>query len=258
MIVQKDQVANIRGKAIYAVRNVVLIPLSSQAEAEKAVKKAPKSAKQGKDAAKGAGKDVETDVEAEESDVEEDEDAAATEASKGGSKQDSKVAEDEIQEKGRYGRFATRWFSRNGSKANARGKQGLSSQEDSPPEHQEDDNSRTPASDGKSGEVVDAQRSEEDRSKGEATKTDRGEDRKSPKDKSAIDRLTPRIVRNAGMFFSWSGFYFSYEHDISGTLMQKGDVISNVPMWKRFDSLVCPSSVESITEANAAAVFLEP
>ena len=253
-ITQHEQVAQIRGKEIYAVRDVVLLPLSSQAEAEKAIKKAPKNAKPDKNAT--------ADVETEESDIGEDVETAsvggddksaddtALEPSKDSSKGENKFVKNVIQDKGRYGRFATRWFSKNGSNANARRKQGLSGQEDLPPERQKVDSNSATAPNDEAKEVVDAKEPGKDQNDEVGTHLDDDDDANAdgqpPKGKLAIETLTPRIVRSARLFFSWSGFFYSYEHDLSGTLMQKGTVLSALPMWKRFDPLVSVTTIEVI------------
>ena len=262
-ITQSEQVAQIRGKAIYAVRDVALIPLSSKAEAEKAIKKAPKSAKPDKDS-KADTKAEETDLSDVEDDVEttsvaadeQTHDADSPVPSKEGSNEQPKDAKNSGQGKGRYGRFATRWFSKSGSNANAQRKQGQSGEDALPPAQQEQDSNSVPASDDNTPKVKNVPEPEEDLDKRKDTKpnddadADADADGKASKDKSAVETLVPRILKNARLFFSWSGFFFSYEHDLSGTLMQKGNLVSDLPMWKRFDPIVCLLTVEDIDIAD--------
>jgi predicted transcriptional regulator len=48
LITQRDQVAQIRGKSVYTIKDVTLIPLSSQSDAEEAIVAATRALKQGK------------------------------------------------------------------------------------------------------------------------------------------------------------------------------------------------------------------
>ena len=47
-ITERDQVAQIRGKSVYSIKDVTLIPLSSQSDAEEAIVAAGRALKQGK------------------------------------------------------------------------------------------------------------------------------------------------------------------------------------------------------------------
>lgn len=238
-ITSREEVANVWNKPIYAIRDVTLIPLSSKIEASKAIVQAQGARKQHADLAYGEETD-DSDVgeDAEVSSIGSDDDepkqrpedeARALEIPKSGiAKQSTTFVKDVVQEKGKYGRFASRWFSKNGGQTNTRRSQGLTKE-------QEDQEIQALPQDDSKKEDVDTKEKED-----EATGQSRQETTKNVasggiKRRTTIERLTPRILRSARLYFSSSGFYFSYEHDLSGTLRK--DTSSSLPLWKRFDSL---------------------
>ena len=232
-----QQVAQIRDKAVYGVRDVTLVPLSSQQEAEKAITTAWKRLKQDKNPEpidEDGGTDVEDDAETASSTDNEDTSEAAD--SKVAESTTSSNSENQAQAKGRYKNFATRWFRKNSKPVDKSSNQTQATVEDGV---QSND---AAISDGTLNE--DQQRDQGQESTGKPadaeneTKDDQKEDESSSKQKSMIESLTPRILRSARLLFSTSGFYFSYEHDISGTLTQKSNLVSDLPLWKRFDAMV--------------------
>ena len=154
-----------------------------------------------------------------------------------------------VQDRGKYGRFAERWFSKGGGwNANGRKRQGLSSGETDFASEQEEgkpvveDNEKKATAGG--AELKEEESStnrpmnEEVQEGGDEEKTrEEGAPRKST-NQSVVESLTPRILRSARLYFSTSGFFFSYDYDISGTLMQKSVLTSSLPLWKRFDGSV--------------------
>ncbi|KAJ9656783.1 hypothetical protein H2201_008435 [Coniosporium apollinis] len=141
-ISRRQQVAQIRGKPIYVITDVALIPLSSQADANKAITQARESL-QKRSRAEGTGEEPESDTSDDESVTYADtatyedslpstpppeEDTQATTATK--RERRSSIAEDVVVKKGAYGRFADRWFSKRGWSTEGRRKLGMSSEED--------------------------------------------------------------------------------------------------------------------------------
>lgn len=238
-----EQVAQIREKAIFAVRDVTLIPLTSKAEAEKAVAAALKSLKQDKapsTTANNEGSDT-YDDDAEELSFDDEgalapggddkpTEAAALESPKAVAKKKTATVKNIVQDPGRYGRFATRWFTKGGRSADRRTKQDLGSEED-----QISEQHQATGAGAEEKEANDEEGKEEDVTTHADEKANTSP---SSKSKTAIDSLTPRILRSAKLFFSTSGFFFSYDHDISGTLTQRSTLTGSVPLWERFDSLV--------------------
>lgn len=224
VITQREQVAQIRGKAVYAVRDVALISLISQAEASKTIENLATSARQ----QQPEHHDTDTEL----SDIDEDAEslskggndeppeAAAVEPPKGMLSKSTTFTKNVINDKGRYGRFAERWFSKNGSNATIRQRQGMSSEQDFP----------------SSSDNQDVHRTSEDEDNVETSHAT--EEITAAKKSTAIESLSGRIQRTARLFFSTSGFYFSYDFDLSTRLDQNDMKPSETPLWKRFDPLV--------------------
>jgi hypothetical protein len=238
VITRREQVASIRSKAIYAVRDVTLIPLTSQSDAEQRIKTARQRLSKAQGTAAGMEtEDSEIDDEAETASIASatDEEASKDAAALEPPEKDS-FAKNVIQKQGKYGRFAQRWFSRNGSKKDTMRKQGIDTEDETPSE----DPQQIVEAD-KSGDTADTAASNPDQSDltlEEASIEESNEVQDAPKDKKAVEYLAPRILRSARLYFNTVGFYFSYDHDISGALTQKSVLTSNLPLWKRFDSLV--------------------
>lgn len=238
-IVRRDQVAQIRGKAVYAITDVVLIPLSSQVEAQRAISSTQKSL---------GGQGDKIVEESEESDVGDEEDTAsvgevesdltpdltASEPPKSTAlNKSSTFLKNVLQDQGRYGRFADRWFSKSGWNANGRRRQGMSSKDDLTIDQSSDISSgHEKAGIG----VPESETRSSERNDGRVELAAKAGPRKESLTRQReIERLTPRILRTARLYFSSSGFFFSYEHDLSATFQRRDTLMSSVPLWKRFD-----------------------
>jgi hypothetical protein len=247
-------VAQIRGKAVYAVRDVALIPLNSQLEADKVINNTLTSAQQQQNA--GTGTDTELsdgEEDAETSSIGGDdvpEDAAAVDPPKGVLAKSTTFTKNVIRDRGRYGRFATKWFSKNGSNANVRRKQGLSSEESVTPSQPEQRLGE--ASQGTETEATDPESNKSESRAEQATNA--GE---PPKEKRAIETLSRRIERTARLYFSSSGFYFSYDLDLSKRFSVHGTAISDSRFWKQFDPQVSLVLANAVKCPNISLVPLE-
>jgi hypothetical protein len=115
-----------------------------------------------------------------------------------------------MQKKGRFGQFATSWFSKTAS--------GPTVQPERESGH------RTPT--GESG----TQATSADFAIGQS-----GSASKEKKKQRAIEYLTPRILKTARLYFSSSGFYYSYDHDLSRSLSHFTESNSHMPLWKQFE-----------------------
>ncbi|EMC92193.1 hypothetical protein BAUCODRAFT_151623 [Baudoinia panamericana UAMH 10762] len=271
-ITRREQVAQIRGKPVYSLTDVTLIPLASQAEAEKAILKVQKTLKTGH--AVGEETD-ESDVgEASETASIDEADpgeltpeVAALEAPKAGVVQKgTNIVKSVVQDRGKYGRFASRWFSKGGRSTGLRSQQGLDDgltreqeeqtaealpQTDSdaqagakqadPRSNEADDGEAKQTAQALPGTVTNANAGAEASHSDPAVEHEgnakSGSGKPAPKQRSTVESLMPRILRSAKLYFSSSGFFFSYEHDLSGTLMQKDVVTSSLPLHTRFGSL---------------------
>jgi hypothetical protein len=114
-ITQREQVAQILGKPIYAVTNVAVIPLSSQLDASRAIAQARENLSQGEE---GPGEKASEDASFSEAETDISEDSSVTcpaeeaDQAPGGTDRGKGIAEDVIGNKGRYGRFLASWLSR--------------------------------------------------------------------------------------------------------------------------------------------------
>ncbi|KAK0310917.1 hypothetical protein LTR82_014520 [Friedmanniomyces endolithicus] len=240
-ITGREQVAQIKGRAIYAVRDVTLVPLSSQTDAERAIAQAQKALKpSGAAAEEGEESDVGEDAEHEHEHVKQgvSEPAAITAAleppKEGVLSKGVSIVKGVVADQGKYGRFAERWFSKG-----AHSQQGAKDGDKSAQEQEKEADSALPAQD----EDVKTGAESEDQPPPLQPQDKDGEDSKletstqSPKKESSLESLTPRILRSAKMYFSASGFFFSYDHNLSRALVQEDASTSATPLWNRFDPL---------------------
>ena len=132
-ITQRQQVANLRGKPIYSIKDVTLIPLSSQSDAEEAILGAGRALGQDKKTAAEDTEESDIEDDAETGSVNDEAHGEAAEALNAPSntplKKSTTFAKDVVQDKGLYGRFANKWFSKSGWTASGRKRQGMSEEE---------------------------------------------------------------------------------------------------------------------------------
>lgn len=231
-ILGREEVAQIRGFPIYVIKTVVLIPISSQSEAETVIRKAQESVKKGQASLK-----VDSDTSDEEGVYSE---AAATEggqtspaSSESPTKEDaigarldasnrdfSKVAEDVISKKGQYGRFTERWFSKKGWSTEKRRAQGMST-----------DNTEKPRPNSVH-EVLPTSHSGPEglKSLDESAETD------GPIRYSA-NALMPKLLRTTRMLLESRSFFFSYDLDITRRVGTQGITSPELPLNKSVDPL---------------------
>jgi hypothetical protein len=247
-ISDREQVAQIRGKPIYKITDVALIPLSSQADADKAIAATRDHLKRRNRAPGLEEDDTDTDSDDDapsvtDSIVEEPAPAPseakdAVTGQKGSADCKTSVAEDVIQRKGVYGRFADKWFSRKGWSADNRRLQGLSS----------DENLRAENVPQNVDSAVSQEEQPKSESKPDAIPTD-DKNIQEPVSPEAIPKalsgeqdattvaLLPKILQTTKMYFSSGNFFFSYDYDISHGIGQQ-QPSSSVPFFKQFDPLV--------------------
>ncbi|CAN9130152.1 unnamed protein product [Alternaria alternata] len=247
-ISDREQVALIRGKPIYKITNVALIPLSSQADADKAIVATRDHLKR-RNRAPGLD-DEDTDSEIEDGapsvtdSIVEDSSSAPSEVKdtvtgqKGTAAQKTSVAEDVIQRKGVYGRFADKWFSRKGWSADNRRLQGLSSEENlaakNVPQNVDSGmpkEEEQPKTESKPDAIPTSDKDISEPVSPEAIpKALSGE-----KDAATV-ALLPKILQTTKMYFSSGNFFFSYDYDISHGIGQQQPG-SSVALFKQFDPL---------------------
>ncbi len=241
--------AQIRGKPIYAITDVDLIPLSSQDQADRAISHAQLQIKK---RAKGTNEEGEepavlSDYESDDSVSDEEAKNVSERAAqlteeegkpvpKGKHGRQTSIAQDVIAKKGQYGRFADRWFSRRGWSAAGRRNQGMSDEDAEPvgspsaPLTQEEAKSQSRA------EIASDEAKEADLE----TPPSKMEEALS---QSSVETVTmailPKILRTTKIFFGSKSFFFSYDFDLSRRLMTQAPATSaSLPLFKSYDPLV--------------------
>lgn len=153
------------------------------------------------------------------------------------------IAQDVIQQKGIYGRFTQRWFSKGGWKADNRRNQGLSSEEDLSRAPTMDQLAAVNPAPSDSEEQV-AQNQTQDK---EETKGDAPVPNEPPKElEQAVEKdfqtdtipLLPKLLTVTKLFLSSKSFYFSYDYDLSRGIANQPNPSSSNPLHRTFDQVV--------------------
>jgi hypothetical protein len=254
-ISEREQVAIVRGKPVFRITNVALVPLSSQSDADHAIVAANEHT-QPHNQAGAAGAD--------DSGSESDEDAASvtdsleeeTHASpllevkdpltgqQTPVRRQTSVAEDVMQKRGMYGRFADKWFSKKGWSAESRRVQGLSAEDQLAREGAPKNVESTVSEEHETPNVNEGlpvinAKVEETIKPEEIPKALSGQ-----KDETTI-ALLPKILRTTKMYFSSGNFFFSYDYDLSHGIAQQ-EANSSIPLFKQFDPLVSLDSLHGV------------
>ncbi|KIW04942.1 uncharacterized protein PV09_04107 [Verruconis gallopava] len=249
-ILRRELVAQIRGKPVYSIAEVALIPLSSQTDAEKAIIRARESQKRHNEQNQP---DSSSDSEYDRNSEDERDDISLTdesmpssppsEPSNAAHKRSTSIAQEVIQQRGIYGRFTQKWFSRAGWKADNRRNQGLSNEEDLvrlPTNEQ-----LTPVNHAPSESQEQAGRDTSSAEEGHVEHTSL--DNNPPKEvEPALEKdsqtetipLLPKLLNVTKMFFGSKNFYFSYDYDLSRSISnQPSFSASSNSIFRTFDPL---------------------
>lgn len=229
-ITRREQVAQIHGKPIYVITEVTLTPLASRLEAESSITKT--QAVFQRRAAGEHGMD-ESDTEGDEGefstavsdDVDDDEippSAADMASTSSGHQRTSSVAEDVMKKKGSYGRFAQKWFSRKGWAVDQR-RLGMTGSESSiASTGNETAKSETSAQDMLSSDLV---------KNNDTTIRDQ-------KVSDVAANLLPKLLRTTQILFGSSrSFFFSYDYDITRSLMNGRPANNELPLHTQVDPM---------------------
>lgn len=136
------------------------------------------------------------------------------------------VVADVIKNKGQYGRFAQRWFSKGGWKSDGLRKQGISTSED--------DLTLTPEQKKQAEDSLPSDNKDEAAS----APVDDIQSQQAVTGETTLTNLIPRILKTTRLYFTSHSFYFSYDYDISRSLSRQEPSTSSVPLHRRFDPLV--------------------
>jgi hypothetical protein len=148
------------------------------------------------------------------------------------------VVADVIKNKGQYGRFAQRWFSKGGWKSDGIRKQGMSASEDDlslTPEQKKQAEESLP--DDKKDEVGSAPVNTQSQTSPEEEHSDTKPEVVASGE-TTLTNLIPRILKTTKLYFTSRSFYFSYDYDISRSLSRQESASASIPLHKRFDPLV--------------------
>ncbi|PGH03616.1 hypothetical protein AJ79_07305 [Helicocarpus griseus UAMH5409] len=241
-ITQRQQVAQILGKPIFVVTGVAIIPLSSQAEAAKAITQAQAHLSANKsehtqDDVEAKSSDSESEIYAgRSSDDHELEDAGSPDReiyppSYSRGRSDSTIAEDVFEKQGRYGRFASRWFSKNGWAREKRRSQGMGFEGVIDPAVQSSPKGR------KSGDYKQDIMELDDLSSTGQKSSSAPQEEDAPVTATAIYELMPKFLRYTKLIFSSRNFYYSYDYDITRKFGVQDHQSSPLPLHRMADPL---------------------
>ncbi|KAL2006781.1 hypothetical protein VTN00DRAFT_9449 [Thermoascus crustaceus] len=235
-ITQRQQVAQILGKPIYAVTGVAIIPLSSQADANRAIKQAREhlsrdatgTEETASETDESSGSETEESESDARSDISESQEPGAptspdraTLRSKGGS-----IAEDVIGRKGRFGRFSANWLSRKGW-----GPQGLRAKgEDSNVTQENETGGIGPGPD-----ISDVKDSTTQSALQERLPPEDQAEQKPLSDQSV--ELLPKLLHYTKLIFATQNFFFSYDYDITRRFGSQDPGMAQLPLHTVVDPL---------------------
>lgn len=242
--------AQVWGKPIYVITEVAFIPLSSQSDAEDAIAQTKSGPNKHSEDNRAGFSDTSDDEDHNPTDrhdnvLDDDDPTRPTTperplASKPGTplsaqKRSTSVAEDVIEKKGQYGRFADRWFSKKGWSIEKRRMQGMSTAEKSESSHE-------PGMDdapGDSNPAPDAGLSGRGGEGGASLLLGQKpvEGSSSPAG-DVVGSLLPKLVKTAKMMLGSRSFYFSYDSDITRRSGDRDGRPSDMPLHERIDPLV--------------------
>ena len=211
---------------------IVLLPLSSKADAVKAIEATKaKLKKQAAEDNADAESDISGDEEATQNapsptevDASSDRGDTASAAAPKDEPTQASVAEDVIKKKGNFGRFAAGWFSKKGWSSGRAAAQGVST----------------------------------DKAREDERVTDSARPTLAAKEASRSLSLLPKLLRTTETLFCSQNMYFSYDWDLTrriGTQVKGSDL----PLHKACDSLVCQlETMPTCYSLTACEVLLEP
>jgi hypothetical protein len=253
-ITQRQQVAQIQGRPVYAVTNVAIIPISSQADANRAIAQARKEVSQGDP---DLNSDSEDDIPDHVTDHAETEIGSAptspgrqaTFHTRGASV--GSIAEDVIGKRVPFGRFAANWLSRRNLGLPRPGAIGQDVPE-SPFDETSSPGTATPDAESKEDEAVEAALPEDQK---DDVKLGERDDR--PQSDQAAE-LLPKLLKYTKLLFASHNFFFAYNYDLTRPFNAQGARTEQLPLHKAVDPLVgtiCAKCL--ISFANTALVLLE-
>ena len=244
----RQQVAQIRGAPIYVITDVCLVPLSTQDEARKAIVQTQGRLKNTSGRTDSATSDNDLSEGVEESITAHDDDyfdqdspvsseppsahdPASQNRPAGPNRSTSNVAEDVIGKKGQYGRFAERWFSKEGWTSERRRTLGMSA----------DDSLQSPTMK----EQVTAEGTHRSDFTSAPNTVETGTQKTNvvksvdaPASRNNANSLLPKLLRTTRVLLTSNSFFYSYDVDITRRLGTGSAKSSDLPFYKSTDPWV--------------------
>jgi hypothetical protein len=227
-ITRREQVAQVQGKAVYVVTEIALTPLGSRREASASIKQTQVALEKGTiDGHEHDESDSEDerDISVGSDDIDDEElQPAMISPTKATHNKTTSVAEDVWTRKGNFGKFAQQWFTKRGWTVDQRsnlGRNPSTTALKSPKESEEDEDLPSTSTD--QGHDPDIHRLINDESKSPA---------------EVAKALLPKLLRTTQLYLGSSkSFYFSYDHDLTRSLLNQDSTISDLPLHQRVDPL---------------------
>jgi hypothetical protein len=272
-ISRRQQVAQIFGKPVYVITGVSVIPLGSQAEAQQAINHTKRALKKNKDKPEEADDNIGADSDSDTSSLNDStvgddhsvESAKVVPEPRGRPSVDLGefgIAQNVIEKKGNYGRFADRWFSKRGWTTGSRRNLGMSTgQSGMELEEKRALNPISEASEAaKSGEEEDSKTAEVALGWPQTTdiREKQEENMTSAEQEKLTTSLIPKLVQTTKLLLSSRIFYFSYDQDISNSNIGRRKATSDIALLKQANpEVMIPQNLRSETRLTFATVLLE-
>ncbi|KAJ5625018.1 Inositol phosphatase [Penicillium lagena] len=232
-ITQRQQVAQIQGRPIYAVTNVAIIPVSSQADATRAISQARKDVAQddgGLDESASEEEDIPDDNGTDEAATEINSAPASPNRETFHHARDASVnsiAEDVIGKKVGFGRFAANWLSRKNLGLPTR----PAALKEEIPESPFGDNPSPSEQCAKDEEATEAPVPED------ANPPQVENKNQSPQQHTQKADLLPKLLRYTKLIFASHSFFFAYDYDITRSFGGQEARNEHLPLHKVVDPL---------------------
>ncbi|KAH0555961.1 hypothetical protein GP486_006094, partial [Trichoglossum hirsutum] len=252
IIAGRQQVAQLRGKSVFVITDVALIPLASRTEASAAIAETRDSSQKQRRNTDELGADIEQsdpsgeDISSTENgEFSNDELSVPTppELLPGNTNprphRRTSIVEDVIGKKGRYGRFAEKWFSKSGWNVEKMRRQGMSTEDSGKEEELSVFKGNTAVSKHTGTERQDGideitqSLGDEGQSKGQAAPDAANIGKFAD---SATSALLPKLLRTTKLLLGSSrGFFYSYDYDITRNLQRHDPNVSGLPLHRVVD-----------------------
>ena len=230
-ITRREQVARIYGHSVYVIKDVAILPLSSQADADAAITQARAGLQKAKssqndDIAPSASEESEDESLDDHSvgDPSESNTPAGETMQKSGQKEGAtNVVQEVVQPKGQHGWFASQWFSRRGWGLERKRAEGMNT------------------------DLVPRTDLREQKCDPEAAESTPEDDplpmvSEARDHRTAADEMLPKILRSVKLLLTSRSFYFSYDFNITKRFGSSSTASIKSVSPESFDRQVCESS----------------